>query len=306
MLKKFLVGIILSAIIFVGCSNEEKTFERTENFMHTAITLKATGKNSKAAVDESFLKIAELEKNILLDTEKINVAAGNGEFISVTPEVYEMLQTSQKYSELTDGAFDVTIGAAVDLWKICRKENRLPTDAEISSVKNLVGYKNLQLNDGKAKLSKAGMKINLGGVAKGFGVDEVRKIFSAKKIDDGLIDFGTSTIYVLGTKKIGLRSPHEENKLSKVLELKDCAISTSGSYENFFVVDGKTFHHILNPKTCLPVETEIASASVIIYGGEKNSATAADILSTTAFILGEENLQSILKKTSLHFSILTE
>ena len=205
MWKIFLFGTIFLSILLVGCANEEKTFERQENFMHTVITLRASGKNSEIAIEKSFDRIAELEKIILENAKKINAAAGNGEFVKISPEVHEILQAAQNFSELTDGAFDVTIGSAVDLWKICRAENRLPTEEEISAVKNLVDYKNLQLNEDGAKLLKAGMKINLGGIAKGYGVDEVRKIFSAYQIEDGLIDFGTSTIFAFGRKKIGLK-----------------------------------------------------------------------------------------------------
>ena len=256
--------------------------------MGTAVTLKAEGKNSKIAVDESFEKIFELVEKVKIDVKNLNDNAGNGEFIKISPEVFEMLEMSQKYSELTDGAFDVTIGAAVDLWKVARKNKILPAETEIEEVKKFVGYKHLHLDkkNNSAMIDKAGIKINLGGVGKGYGADIAKKIFRQHKIADGIIDFGTSTIFVFGKKNIGLKDARENN-LSKIIELENSALSTSGDYEQFFIVDGKRYHHIINPKTCKPSENNIASVSVVVNGDVENCATVADILSTSIFLLGK-------------------
>ena len=285
-MKKFFTALFLMAVLFLfGCGNENFSYERTEKVMGTLVTLKATGKNAKIAVDESFEKIFEFVEKVKVDVKNLNDGAGNGKFVEISPEVFEVLKISQRYSAETDGAFDVTIGAAVDLWKNAKKTKILPSDEEINAVKNLVGYEHLHLDEKNcsAYIDTAGMKINLGGVGKGYGVDISRKIFEKNKIADGLINFGTSTIYAFGKKNIGIKNPRAEG-LVEVVEVEDAAISTSGDYENFFEIDGKRYHHIINPKTCNPAENEIGSSTVIISRETENCGTVADILSTANFI----------------------
>ena len=103
--------------------------------MGTVVTLKADGKNSEKAVNESFEKIFAFVENIKSDVTKLNETAGSGEYVKLNPDVFEVLQISQKYSELTGGAFDVTVGTAVDLWKVARK-NKILTTRKILSGTN--------------------------------------------------------------------------------------------------------------------------------------------------------------------------
>lgn len=304
-MKKFLSLIIfMTVILFGGCGMT--TCERSEIKMGTIITLKATGFNAQAAVEESFAKISELEKNIYADVQKIEAASGNGEKIKISPEVYEILETAQKYSELTDGAFDITCGAAVELWRIDTKNPRVPTNDELSAVKNFVGHEHLHLRDGTAYLDLRGVKLNLGGVAKGYGVDLVRKIFSAHGIHDGLIDFGNSTIFAIGKKKIGIKNPDNPSELAEIVEIKDCAISTSGDYEKFFIIEGRRYSHIIDPKTCAPANSTISSISVVVSNDVKNCATVSDILSTAFFVNGNNNsFVSTDFLSKIYFSRLT-
>jgi len=296
MKKFFVVMILLLTILLTGCGNS--TVERSENLMGTVITLKATGADTQAAVDESFLAIDELIKNIFADVKKIEDASESGEFVEVSPDVYKILETSQKFSKLTNGAFDVTCGAAIELWGFRDKNFRVPTPDELADVKNFVGHEHLQLRDGKVRVDKRGVKINLGGVAKGYGVDIVRKIFAEHGICDGLIDFGTSTIFAFGVKKIGIKNPRAENELSAVVELENSALSTSGDYEKFFVANGRRYCHIFNPKTCAPIEFKASSVTVVVDGSVELCATVADILSTAAFV-DRERVEKILSQEKI-------
>ena len=294
-MKKFLsLMIFLTVILFGGCGMEK--CERSGIAMGTVITLKATGSEAQAAVEESFARIAELEKNISTDIKKIEEASGTGEQVKISSEVYEILETAQKYSELTDGAFDITCGAAVNLWGIGTKNPHIPTAEELDTVKNFVGREHLHLKNGKAYLDLRGVKLNLGGIAKGYGVDLARKIFAEHGIHDGLIDFGNSTIFALGKKKIGIKNPNNPDKLAEIVELEDCAISTSGDYEKFFIVEGRRYCHIIDPKTCSPANPTISSISVVVSGDVKNCATVADILSTTFFVTDRHRAEEILQR----------
>lgn len=299
-MKNFFAAMILLTAIFIcGCGDEKIShFERTEKVMGTLVTLKADGKNPQAAVDESFEKIFELVDNVKTDVKNLNDNAGNGQFIKISADVFEMLKISQEYSQLTDGAFDVTCGAAVDLWRTARKNKILPAPEEISAAKNFVGFNHLHLNESEqsAMIDTAGVKINLGGVGKGYGADVARKIFIKHGITDGIIDFGTSSIFVFGKKKIGLKNPRGEHEISSVIELENSALSTSGDYEQFFIVNDRRYHHIIDPKTCLPTDNGVASASVIVSGDVENCGTVADILSTSVVVLGKEQGKNLLEK----------
>ena len=310
-MKKFFAAIlVLTAIFICSCGKEierDNHYERSEKIMGTIVTLKASSVSSKAAVDKSFEELFKLVENVKVDVKNLNENAGSGEFVKVSAEVFEMLKLSQRYSELTDGAFDVTCGAAVDLWRNARKNKTLPTPEEIDAVKNLVGYKHLHLNETQqsARLDLSGVKINLGGVGKGYGVDIVRKIFIEHGINDGIIDFGTSSIFAFGKKKIGIKNPRSDNEIVKVIELENAALSTSGDYEQFFIVNDRRYHHIINPKTCLPTDNGVASVSVVISGDMENCGTVADISSTAVLVLGEESGKNFLKNLSAESVIIS-
>ena len=297
-MKKFFTATILFAtVLLTACSSV--TVERREIFMGTIVTLKATGANAQVAVDESFRAIAELERNISADVAKIEDADN---FVDVSPDVYKILQTAQIFSELTDGAFDVTVGSAVELWAVGTDKPRVPTSDELAAVKNFVGRKHLHLRDGKVYVDN-GVKLNLGGVGKGYGVDIVRKIFASHGITDGLIDFGTSTIFVVGRKKIGIKNPREPDKLSTVVELENSALSTSGDGEKFFVANGRRYGHIIDPKTCAPVEWQNFSVTVVVDGSCELCATVADILSTAAAV-DRKRVEEILSQQKIPGRVL--
>ena len=285
-MRKFILKIILLILIAINISGcKDNNYERSEISMSTVLTLKA---NNKAAIDESFLKVADIENKIKNDIQNLEAAAGSDKFVKISSEVFTMLKTANEYSILTDGAFDVTTGAAIELWNI--KEAKVPTDEEIENVKSLVGFRHIQLRDFdcSAKIDLSGIKINLGGIAKGYAVDSIREIFDKYGVHDGLIDFGTSTIYAFGKKRIGLKHPRKENEIMEIIEIEDAAISTSGDYLKYFIVDGQRYHHIIDPKTCKPVDNGTHSVSVIVNGKVENCAMIADILSTAIFVLGRE------------------
>ena len=295
--------IIFTVLLIAGCGTPT-TCERTEILMGTVVTLKAEGLNAQAAVDESFARIAELEENIRVDVKKIEDAAGSGAFVKISPDVYQILETAQIYSELTDGAFDVTIGAAVELWGIGTDKARVPSEAELAAVKNFVGREHLHLRSDEAYLDKRGVKLNFGGVGKGYGVDVARKVFARHGVTSGLIDFGTSTIYAVGKKRIGIKKPDAPSELAAVVELENAALSTSGDYEKFLIVDNRRYSHIINPKTCAPVAGGLSSVSVVVEGSVENCATIADILSTAMFVVGKEQAETFIDAIELPAKII--
>lgn len=295
-----LVLIVLLALT-AGCT-ETKTIQKSETVMDTVVTLSARGDNAEAAVDESLARLRELEGLASAtiptsDVARLNDAAGNGEWVRLSPEIFHLLEVSQEYSERSQGAWDVTAGPLIKLWGIGTDAARVPTDAEVQAARALVGYRRLQLDaaTSSARLLDEGMSIDLGGIAKGLAVDEVRKIYEEQGIEDGLINLGASSMYALGQNerggewRVGVRHPRgAADSVLAVVSLSGEALSTSGDYERYIEQDGVRYHHIIDPRTGYPARSGAISDTVVVDGELADAGMLSDLLTTTVFILGAE------------------
>ena len=140
------------------------------------------------------------------------------------------------------------------------------------------------------------MSLDLGGIAKGFAVDEVRKIYEKHHIENGLINLGASSMYVLGTNqkgkpwRIGIKHPRKDEKdvYLGVVSVSNKSISTSGDYERFFVQDGVRYHHIFDPKTGRPARSGVIGDSVLVDASVEHGGMLSDMITTIIFVLGPE------------------
>ena len=320
-------------LAIVGCA-QEKVYKKEKKLMGTTaeITLYSdsprfgeAGKNEKA-VEETFKAMEEIEKlasEYRKDSQlnKVNRYAGVKK-VKVDQRLYEMIEKSVYYSKLSDGAFDITVGPLIQLWRIKEKMQKtnpsLPTEKEIKQRLKLVSYKEISLNpkEKSVYLKKKGMRLGLGAVAKGYAVDKAVESLKVKGVKTALVRLG-GEIQVLGEKKkpwsplrtssseshrrggrpadeawrIGIQHPREKDKLLGVVELKDGeATSTSGDYEQYFVKNNVRYHHILNPKTGKPA-WECQAVTIVATKG-----IDADILSTTVFVLGPDKGMELIEK----------
>lgn len=295
-----ITSIMMLLILFSGCSKKEEEIDKTALKMDTVIRLKVFGNKASEAVEVALKRIDEIEqiasKTIASsDISKINNAAGK-EYVKVHPEIVEMIKTAVKYSELSKGAFDITIGPLIELWGIGTEHAKVPTAEEITSLLPLVGYKNISINesDNSIKLLKEGMSIDLGGIAKGFAADEVIKILRSYKINSALISLGGSSIYTIGQKQngstwtVGIQHPRKDDNKELVasLGLSEQALATSGDYERYFMAGDTRYHHILNPATGYPTDNGVMSNTIIVDSSISNSNMLADILTKTVFVAG--------------------
>ena len=220
------------------------------------------------------------------ELSKINNLAASQE-IKISKEMFQLLQRSIDYSELTGGAFDITfpsVGFNYDY-----RNNIRPTGSQLKELVNNINYKSILLNANKTsiKFKSKQTKIDLGGIAKGHAVDKCIEILVSNGIKNAFVNAGGDS-RVIGKKKdrmwyIGVRDPRDEKKLIVNLPLEDVAISTSGDYERFFIQDNVRYHHILDPKTG---DSARKSQSVTIIA---SNGIDADALSTSIFILGSED-----------------
>ncbi|WFR55533.1 FAD:protein FMN transferase [Anaerocolumna sp. AGMB13025] len=299
--KLFISGIcILLMIALSACSNENKEVQKHAFKMDTIMNIKAYGPKAEKAIDAAFLRIDEIEQMASAsietsDVSKINLAAGK-DAVKVHPEVLEMIKTAVTYSDLSNGAFDITVGPLIKLWGIGTESERVPSDSEIKETLPLIGYKNISINetDNTIKLLKEGMSIDLGGIAKGYAADETAKILKEYGVKSAVISLGGSSVYTLGEKAdkslwaVAVQHPRkaEDNKYACVIRMPEQALSTSGDYERYFMKDGKRYHHILDPFTGYPADAGVMSDTIIISKDTPNCNMLADILTKVTFVSG--------------------
>jgi thiamine biosynthesis lipoprotein len=206
--------------------------------------------------------------------------------VIISRELYDLLVRSLAFSELTGGAFDITFASAGYLYDY--RDRRRPDSASLEAVLPAIDYRHVLLDPqaGTVRFSREGVRIDLGGIAKGHAVDRGIALLRARGIDHAMVSAGGDT-RVIGQRwgrpwQVGIRHPRDPEGLVAMLPLEDSAVSTSGDYERYFVEDGIRYHHILDPDTGRSAD---AVRSVTILGAD---ATTTDALSTSVFVLGPE------------------
>lgn len=211
--------------------------------------------------------------------------------VTVSAELWQLLKRSREVSELSKGAFDITFASVG--FKFDYRLHQKPSEAERKAQTQWINYRFVELLPNRqVKFTHPQVKIDLGGIAKGYTVENSIQLLKKMGIRHALVSAGGDT-RLLGDKAgrpwlVAIKHPRAEDKQVAQLPLVDQAISTSGDYERYFIEDGKRYHHILDPKTGQS-PTELMSVSVI-----GPDATQTDALSTTLFVLGlEQGMQLI-------------
>ena len=296
--------LLLLSIPFILTSCSEEKFEaRSDNrfLMGTVCVITLYNGEDQEVFDGAF-SIIEKE-DLLMSNHKgdseisfVNSKAGL-ESVLVSEDTYKVVETSLHYSKLSKGAFDPTIAPLVELWDIGEDFTGIvPKQSLIDERQKLTDYNKIILESPNSiYIPEEGMKIDLGGIAKGYIADIVKDYLLDQGVKRGIINLG-GNIIVLGSKpddqpwKIGIQDPFDSrgNHIG-IAEVRDKTIVTSGIYERFFYYEGKRYHHILDPQTGYPVENDLASVTII-----SDKSIDADALSTSLFILGiEKGIQLI-------------
>ncbi|HEX5219185.1 MAG TPA: FAD:protein FMN transferase [Verrucomicrobiae bacterium] len=255
---------------------------------------------ARAGADAAFAKVAALDKMLTdydPESELMQLCQRPvGEPTRVSDELFEILQESQRIAKLTDGAFDVTIGPVVRLWRRARRAEMLPTPEQLARARASVGWQKLRL-DPRARtvtLSVPSMQLDLGGIAKGYAADKALGVLKASGLDRALV--AASGDIAVGapppTQKgwrveVGSLATHDARV--RTLWLEHAAVSTSGDAEQFVVIGGKRYSHIVDPQTGIGL-TERLQVSVI-----GKHATQTDAFATAASVLGWERGQAWIR-----------
>jgi thiamine biosynthesis lipoprotein len=270
--------------------------------MGTAIEITLIGddeERANKAVLQAFQEIKRIETLMSpwldsSDVTRINRSAGK-EWVKVSPETMEVIKKAQEISELSEGGFDITVGPLTELWRKAREKKTPPSIEDVKGKLDLVNFKNIGIDpEGKVLLKKEGMAIDLGGIAKGYGVDRAFDVLMSLGYKNLIVNAG-GDLRVGGLKNnqpwsIGIQNPRESQKLLARISVSDMAVATSGDYEKFFIYEGKRYHHIFNPRDGFP--TEGCQSVTILY---KDGMTA-DALATAVFVLGPEKGYALCQK----------
>jgi len=296
---EFLVFIILISTIFIVSyligRNKKDTIIRQFYALGTVIQLRVYGTNGERAIQEAIERLNDIDDKMSVfkensDVSMINKKAGISSH-QVSEDTYFVIKKAVEYSKLSEGTFDPTIRPIVSLWRIGSDNPKIPNKNEIANNLKLVNYEDIILSgkDNSIGLRHEKQAIDIGGIAKGYAADEVKRIFENYKIKSALIDLG-GNIFALGKKpdktlwNVGIQDPfNNRGEHVGLISVENKSVVTSGNYERYFMKDGKVYHHIIDPKTGYPSESEIISATII-----SDYSIDGDGLSTGVYILGLE------------------
>ncbi len=219
------------------------------------------------------------------DISRLNRTAGHG-MQAVDPAVAEILELSVAYTQLTRGAFDVTVGPVIDLWMQAADRNRPPNAAELAAARARVGANRISLAPAGVALAEEGMKLDLGGIAKGYALDRMLPLLERRGIARALLNFGQSSIWAVGAPaghagwRLLVRAP--AGGFAGLITLRDQALSVSGSQGQWVEIGGRRYGHIIDPRSGEPLMR--ARQAVVV----SQSAALAEALSVALLVLDAE------------------
>jgi thiamine biosynthesis lipoprotein len=262
---------------------------------------------AQGAFEEAASEVERLDKALAMwrpDSElaAFNAQAGKGPQ-KVSPELDEIMQLGQKTSVLSNGASDCSVGPLVQLWYDSLKAQRLPAPAALAEALKHVDYRRVTRTADGLWSEEAGMRYDLGSFAKGYVQDKVAAVFRRHGIKNFLMNAG-GQVYAAGLKpdgskwSVGILNPRNSQKMVAIMQLADQSMSTSGDYEQFTIIKGKRYHHIMDPHTGWPVTNGVASVTVLfpIVGTEApGSGSWCDALDTAALVSGMQKGKALLQ-----------
>jgi len=300
-------GKAVCVLAIAGCVSVASTppamSKRAQMHMGTLVTITAVAPTEAAAlqaVTAGFREIHRLEEILSTwiaasDLSRVNAAAGR-EPVRVAREAFLLIKRSLEMAALTEGGFNIAVGPAVDAWSVTERAH-IPTTDELTGLKPLVDLEQVHLDEqaGTVFLSRPGMRVDVGGIGKGFAADRAAAAMQGAGATAGVValsgDIKTFGRMPVGERfRFGIQHPRKEGMVLASLELENEAISTAGDYERYFERDGVRYHHILDPQTLQPAR-QCRSVTVVAAEG-----TVADGLDTGIFVMGPERGMALVER----------
>ncbi|MBD3179077.1 MAG: hypothetical protein GF417_05495 [Candidatus Latescibacteria bacterium] len=304
-IKMIILFLLVPAMALGSSCTTEKPFRKNTYVMGTMAAISIYGISEERADSIAGIAFHELHRleqmmstwNPDSDISRLNSSAGSLS-APLPRELLDLIEISKQFSSLTSGVFDITSRPLSRLWGFQEGSDSIPSAESIKRVGRRVGFEKISIQ-GSSVILPAGTEIDLAGIAKGYGVDRCADILRENGVRSALIDLG-GNIFALGSPPgkrgwvVGIRNPVETDSIIGYMILRDEATASSGNYENYIERDGKKYGHIIDPREGEPVSGPIRGVTVIAP-----TATAADALSTSLFVLGPEEGISLCRSISL-------
>jgi thiamine biosynthesis lipoprotein len=310
------VGVFMTLIMaaLAGCSfqEEEKVWEISGGIFGTTYHI-------NVVLPEDRERLQTLAQGIQKELEAVDASMSTwkqdselsllnrkqdqSEWTELSPALFEVIQRSQEIAELTDGAFDITIGPVVNLWGFGpdARPDTVPSDAALEKALADTGYRYIELNaEAMALRSEKPQYIDLSGIAKGYGVDVVARYLDREGVQAYLVEIG-GEVRVNGRKpdggawRLAIEEPSEQaRQVSKIVAMDQHAMATSGDYRNYYESDGQRYSHTIDPSTGKPITNRIASVTVIT-----EDSMTADALATAFTVMGYERARALATRENI-------
>ncbi len=289
------------ALCLGGCRRQDPSAQISDIgfYFDTVVELRLNGTDDQSLIDECFDKMKEYEALLSRTREgsdvwRINHSAG--EPVEVSDDTAALIALAQKYYELSDGAFDITVAPYLTIWDFPNNPGKVPAAASLAAARIHVGLPLLRLEGNTVTLDDPRASIDLGGIAKGYIADRLKEYLAGKGVTSGYINLGGNML-AIGTKpggvpwNIGIRRPFgEASDTITTVKIDGLSVVTSGPYERYFEKDGTIYHHILNPTDGYPVQNGLSSVTIL-----SRSSADGDALSTSCFVLGLERGMELIE-----------
>lgn len=313
MLKKILKSIAISImaltiiISHTSCKSNEPVgnpVSKTEFHLNTSCTIEIRNMNEEKANDiitRAFNKCEDYENLLSRTVESSDIYKINhsdGKATKVSKDASYLISESNKVSKETGGIFDATLGKIEEMWNFTGDNPKVPPLSDVKKALTQVGYENIKVEDNTVTIEKKRPFIDLGASAKGYIADRLYDFLKDEGVESAIINLGGNVV-AIGVKengedwKIGIEAPYSKKQnVIGAVSAKNKTIVTSGTYERFFEENGKKYHHILDPKTGFPRNTDVLSVSIMADSGK---SVTCDLYSTTCLLLGKEKAIEFMK-----------
>jgi thiamine biosynthesis lipoprotein len=285
-----MAGLVLLAVVARPCADP---LSRSEYVFWTQCTVTLHDHLEPSILDAAFQRLRELDAHLSVNTpgselDAVSDAAGRNP-VRVGDDALVVIGRGLHLAGISGGLFDPTVGPLMKAWKMNSENGAIPAPADLARARSLVNWRDVVLDE-KARtifLRRAGMRLDAGGLLKGYAADEVVRILRARGVSSAIVDLG-GDIYALGSRpdgspwRIGIQNPDATRGRSfGVVNVVSRSVASSGSYEHFFIQNGKRYHHIMDTRTGFPVDSGLEQVTVIT-----DSSIDADGLGLTLFCLG--------------------
>ncbi len=295
MRKFFCIAFVLLFAVLPLCSCDKATKSYSDEMfaLDTIIRFTLYDKDEKLCkdtVDKCKDEITRLENLLSISKDSSDIYKLNNakeETVSVSEETASLIKDACDISKSCDGAFDISVKPLLTLWGFDTKEYRVPADSEIEKTLLLVSFENIEV-DGEYVTKPENSSIDLGGIAKGYVADRVSEIIKNSGVSSALINLG-GMITTVGKSssndkdywRVGVQYPSENDSYFFTFDVNETSVSTTGAYQRYFEEESGVYHHIIDPKTGKPSDSNVSSVTVVGESGVK-----CDALSTAFYVMG--------------------